>query len=435
MNILEEFKEANPDIQKKEVLEKLLLKLPKVLSEMVSRMETDNEKGLFLISAIGVLSGLMPNVSGKYGGSKIEANLFVYIYGDYGSGKAGMSYAKVLGQGVDEKLIRIYKDKYIIYLKDKAIYNKELSQWKRKKDTIEPPPIKPNEPGQQLLYIPANITKAGLYQLLESNGGRGIIYESEGDTLVEALKSEHGGFSELLRKAFHHEVARSYRKTEKELFDLNNLSVSILLSSTLGQMKKLIPSAENGLLSRILFYKVNPSNEFSDQWSEAKSSHLEFFKDKSHYFFGKYFEHYNNHNKYFDLSGEQKKRFTDYFNVKKKQMINDFDVKIQGTANRFGIITYRFMMILTVLRYDEENNNNGLLQCSDDDFDNAILLLKLVEPDILEVHRYLKQLSSHENRYLLLHEEGKSYREIAKIVHGDEKKYQTVNRFIKKYKV
>jgi hypothetical protein len=433
MNIFDEYKDANPDLLKKEIIQNLLCKLPEILIEMTCRMETDDEKGLFLISALGVLSGMIPNVAGTYGGQNIEANLFVYIYGDYGCGKAGMGYANMLGSEVDYKLICRYKENLKRYLIDRAKYDKELSLWKRNKATKAKPPTKPDEPVQEMLFIPANITKSGLHQILENNKGKGIIYESEGDTLVEALKSEHGGFSDLLRKAFHHEKARSYRKTEKEFVDLSDLALSILLSSTLDQMKKLIPSAENGLLSRIIFYKVNSTIDFHDPWSEAKNGHVEYFKDKSKYFSDKYFDHLSNPKKIFRLSEGQKKNFIKHFQFKKKQMMDDFDVKIQGTANRFGTIVFRLMMLLTVIRYDENNNNNNnILTCSDDDFDNALSLLKLVEPDILEVHRYLDRLSLNEERYILLHKEGKSYREIAKEVHGDERKYQTVNRFLKK---
>jgi hypothetical protein len=432
MNILEEYKDANPSIQKKEILEKIIPSLPNVLSEMTMRMENDDEKGLFLISAIGVLSGMMPNVVGTYGGQDIEANLFVYIYGDYGCGKQAMGYSKILGNEVDIELIARHKENLKYYLIDLAKYTKELSSWKKDKNTKAKPPTKPDEPVHEMLFIPANITKAGLYQILENNEGKGIIYEPEGDTLVEALKSEHGGFSDLLRKAFHHEKARSYRKTEKELVDLSDLTLSILLSSTLDQLKKLIPSPENGLLSRVIFYKVNPTIDFHDPWSEAKNGHVEYFKDKSNYFFDKYFDHLSNPKKIFRLSDEQKKMFIKHFKVKKKQLMDDFDVKIQGTANRFGTIAFRFMMLLTVIRYDENNNKDELLICNDDDFNNALSLLKLVEPDILEVHRYLKKLSLKEERYILLRKEGKSYREIAKIVLGDESKYQTVNRFLKK---
>ncbi len=51
-----------------------------------------------------------------------------------------------------------------------------------------------------MLYIPANITKAALHQILDGTKGSGVIFETEGDTLVEALKTEHGGFSDILRK-------------------------------------------------------------------------------------------------------------------------------------------------------------------------------------------------------------------------------------------
>lgn len=411
---------------------KIIDSLPGVLAGICNRMETDAEKELMLISTIGVLSGMVPKLKAKYRGDEIEANLYIFIYGDYGSGKGAMSYAKLLGDEVDRELLSRYKRAVGQYMKDKEIHKKDLAAWKKKKND-EDPPKPPDEPLPNMLFIPANVTKAALYEILQGTDGGGIIFETEGDTLVEALKTEHGGFSDLLRKAFHHESTRSYRKTLKELKDLEDLRFSVLLSATIDQLKKLIPSPENGLFSRFIYYKVIPNTDFDSVFSEAKNGHKEYLTEIGHHFFGTFFDHYSEHHKYFALTGNQQHKFQEIFAAKKAELMNEVDPALQGTANRFGIIAFRIMMILTAVRCDEAGVKDGEIECNDQDFDNAIEILNLVEPDILEVYHLLSSIPDADLQVWELRKKGKSLREIAKVVFGDEKQYQKVNRIMKKH--
>lgn len=43
------------------------------------------------------------------------------------------------------------------------------------------------------------------YQALSDNHGWGVIFETEADTLTQALKTDYGDYSDGLRKAYHHE--------------------------------------------------------------------------------------------------------------------------------------------------------------------------------------------------------------------------------------
>jgi len=81
-----------------------------------------------------------------------------------------------------------------------------------------------------MLYIPANNSKSGIYQLLEENDDKGIMFESEGDTLADAIKQDYGSFSDTLRKAFHHENLDLFRRGNEELIEINKPELSVVLS-------------------------------------------------------------------------------------------------------------------------------------------------------------------------------------------------------------
>ena len=84
--------------------------------------------------------------------------------------------------------------------------------------------------------------------------GTGLICESEADTLSTAIGSDYGHWSDTLRKAFDHDRLSYNRRTDQEYREIKKSYLSVLLSGTPAQVKALIPSAENGLFSRQLFY-------------------------------------------------------------------------------------------------------------------------------------------------------------------------------------
>src|SRR5690606_28751057 len=107
------------------------------------------------------------------------------------------------------------------------------------------------------------------------NEGRGIIFETEGDTLSNAFKSDHGNYSDGFRKAFHHESISYYRRTGHEFVEIDKPCISTVLAGTPMQVATLIPNAENGLLSRFIFYYMNSEPVWTDVFAPAKENGLD----------------------------------------------------------------------------------------------------------------------------------------------------------------
>jgi hypothetical protein len=80
-----------------------------------------------------------------------------------------------------------------------------------KKETKEP----------RMLILPADSSAAMFVELLFRNGGTGIIFETEVDTLVNTLKQDWGLLDDKLRKAFHHEAISLARKTDRKVIHIS----------------------------------------------------------------------------------------------------------------------------------------------------------------------------------------------------------------------
>ena len=130
--------------------------------------------------------------------------MYLFVAGKAGFGKALLDFCTLLVEPIHNEKVRLY---------DTAIkeYKQKLKQLhKSEKSNLE-------KPHRQMLFLPANSTSAGMFQLLYNNEGSGLIFETEGDTLAQSFKSDQGNYSDGFRKAFQHEPISSFRKTNDEI--------------------------------------------------------------------------------------------------------------------------------------------------------------------------------------------------------------------------
>ena len=111
----------------------------------------------------------------------------------------------------------------------------------------------PTEPPMRMLVIPANSSASSFLKILGDNDGIGLLFESEGDTLRSDFEIGLRQLLRCVRKAFHHELVSLSRRKDREYCEVANPRVSVALAGTPEQVRRLIPDAENGLMSRILF--------------------------------------------------------------------------------------------------------------------------------------------------------------------------------------
>jgi hypothetical protein len=346
--------------------------LPDLLKQVVSKADSPEDADLLLLGSITVFSACLPNIYGLYNQCEVYPNLFLFVVAKASAGKGRLSLCRRL-------VAPIHKHLRELYAIEKEQYETDLQRYattKNKEDIT-----KPQEPPLRTLFIPANNSATGLFQLLKENEEKGLIFETEGDTLSTTFKSEHGNYSDGFRKAFHHEPISYNRRKDREFVELAHPQLSALLSGTPKQVLSLIPDAENGLFSRFLFYYINLQPVWKDVFAGNENAPLEFQFDKIASDFQTLFHHLQQQPQRlrFSLSAKQQADFNAYFDSTQQEYHAQFGDSFIGTVRRLGLSTFRIAMIFTTLRLLTPplwGGREGLLICTDTDFAAAMEITK-----------------------------------------------------------
>lgn len=345
--------------------------LPKILQNVCHISQSDDERDILLLGAITTISSCIPKVYGIYGGQKVYSNLYLFVTALASAGKGMLTHCKRLVYPIHKKLREESQLLKAEYDTEMNIYNAN----KKKTPNME----KPQKPPEKLLYIPANSSATGVFQLLSDNDGKGLIFETEGDTLAITFKSDYGNYSDGFRKAFHHETISYYRRTDRENVEIEKPQLSAVLSGTPKQVTNLIPDAENGLFSRFIFYYLDMKSEWKDVFARPVSNGIEnYFNELGYRFYELYKELNSNLETEFNLTEQQQSTFNSKFT-----RWQDFYEKLLGneynaTVRRLGLITFRIAMIFTVLRILETGEIQRPFVCGETDFNNAISITEIL---------------------------------------------------------
>ncbi len=347
----------------------LFPQLPQFLQMITNVASSKEERDLLLLGSMVALSACFPKLYGIYDGNKVYANLFLFITASASAGKGRLVHCKQLVNPIHKK-----KREESKFLRQK--YEAELQEFNRTKGK-DKNAVKPLPPPEKMLFIPANNSATGAFQLLNDNNGQGLIFETEGDTLALAFKSEYGNYSDGFRKAFHHESISYYRRTDREFVEIEKPCIACLLSGTPKQISSLIPNAENGLFSRFMFYYMNIKPTWKNVFEKKTSNGLEeYFDELASEFFQFYDALLKQDLIKFELTEEQENRFNNSFADIQNTYLAIQSSEYIATVRRLGVITFRIAMIFTVLRILETGDTTSPLICSDIDFNNAFDITK-----------------------------------------------------------
>lgn len=348
--------------------------LPPILKEGAEAFKEAREKDTFLTGALAILSGCIPNVTGEYGGRTVYPNLFSFVLAPAASGKGALQSSKELADKYHTETLKNSSDQKKEYDIKMADY-KKAQRFKKKEDNT--PEEIPEEPPFKVVFIPANASNASLIQHLQKNKGKGIICETEADTMGQAFKNDWGSYSDLLRKAFHHEKISVSRKTNNEYFEINNPQLAVALSGTPKQVYNIISSAEDGLFSRFIFYVfktdsiwIDPSPyggrvNLTDHFSRLANTVYEMvlFLD--------------NGNTTIHLSREQWNKFNPTFSEYLSQISAFVSDDAQSIVKRLGLVLYRLCMIFSAIRKFQTQETATNIECLDEDFETASQLVEI----------------------------------------------------------
>ena len=356
--------------------------LPGLLQKVVAKSNSPEDRDLLLLGSLVVISACLPKVYGIYAEREVYPNLFLFVTAQASAGKGRLTLCRKLVDPIHRSLRDVSKLEY-------DEYQRNLTEYAATKNKAETD--RPKEPPVKMLVIPANNSATGLFQILNDNKGSGLIFETEGDTLALTFKSEHGNYSDGFRKAFHHETISYNRRKDREFVEIHNPRLSALLSGTPRQVSALIPSAENGLFSRFIFYFMNVRPVWNDVFANSSDQTLDsYFNHLGMQFFDLY-----KHLEYqaepirFCLTLAQQDAFNAYFSQTQNQYLCLYGADYLATVRRLGLITFRMAMILTTLRIMDDGDIHSPLVCRDNDFNTALSMVKILVQHAAQVFQQL----------------------------------------------
>ena len=363
--------ETQPEEQMPTLPDAVFDTIPVFLKHITEVANTKEERDILLLGSLVTLSVAFPKLFGKYGDNTVNANLFIFIAAKASAGKGILIHCRKLVQPIHlaiRQQAKIMKQQFEADLQE---YNTN----KKKESNIE----KPQTPPQKMLFIPGNNSSTGFFELLNDSEGRGIIFETEADTLSKSFKSEHGNFSDGLRNAFQHEPHSYYRRTDKELVEIPRPCLSVMLSGTPKQVQTLIPSAENGLFSRFMFYVMNMKLIWKDVFASKTENGLDVHFDKlGNEFYSLYQTLQANPDINFSLTDSQQLQFNKFFGKMQTLYVNIQEEDIISSVRRLGLIAFRIMMIFSALRIMEDGNIEQNIYCNDTDFQNTLDMITIL---------------------------------------------------------
>ena len=355
--------------------------LPDILKRVVADSVSDVDADLLILGSLTVFSACLPNVYGVYDRREVFSNLFLYVTARASAGKGRLSLCRHLVAPIHRELREQYRKSMEKYKQDQLQYVLN----KKKGEATEP-----QEPPFLTLFIPANSTATVVYQTLSQNDGVGLLFETEGDTLANAFNSDLGNYSDGFRKAFHHETISYLRKKDREYVEITKPKFSAILSGTPQQVFNLIPSAENGLFSRFIFYVMPTEIVWHDMFSADNDTTADDLFKEIGRDFCQFHKMLSAQYIRFTLTTDQQRQFNAFFTQTQEEYAALFGDDIIASVRRLGLILFRFAMILTVLRQmddgafplpsgnEEGHRPESILVCADADFATALAMVKVL---------------------------------------------------------
>ncbi|MGZ9676146.1 DUF3987 domain-containing protein [Flavobacterium sp. GNP001] len=346
--------------------------LPPILFESCQAFKEPRERDVFLTGALAILSGCLPNVTGLYSGNVVFPSLFSFILAPAASGKGALKFAKALADKYHDAVLAESRA-------EKERYDQNLEAYKmlKAKGKLEDGQAMPIAPKFKVVFIPANTSNAKIIQHLDCNEGKGIICETEADTLGQTFKNDWGSYSDMLRKSFHGEKISVSRKTDGEFVEVNNPQLSVALSGTPKQVFNIIASAEDGLFSRFVFYVFKTDAVWLDPSPKGNPINLtDYFKKQSNEVY-KLVQYFERDEMILQLTDEQWERFNPAFSSYLQQINTFVSEDALSIVKRLGLILYRFCMLFTAIRKFKNNDHTKNVFCSDLDFETALNLINV----------------------------------------------------------
>jgi hypothetical protein len=366
--------------------------LPKFYTELLNLFPTKEEKDVFLCGMLPTVASLLPNYYGEHADGTYTPDLFLALVATAGQGKGTAARAFYLAENTDD------------YLRLNA--EQAHHDWISGGQTGEEPPT------ERCHKIPANASHAALVQALYDNNGRGLVTETEIDSLLAADRNaDWGNVSSILRCAFHHETIAIKRKQSyrgKTTLKIPQPCLSVFLSGTPSQFQELMQSTENGLFSRFAVYYHNPPDTWRSHRPTPQSIERKVQIEGSGQKLMVIYQYLQSRTA--PMLATLENRHWDVIDTTFAAMQTEFLNEEQrpdllSSVRRGAIISFRLSMQFAIMRWIDENTIQGFCQhvhspnatipITDADVDCAVMLAKLFTYHAQALSSLLPQRRTH----------------------------------------
>lgn len=364
--------------------------LPPIIRDAAQKQTTSEGRDKVILSMLNLASGFSPNVCGIYDRRLVFPPFYNFIVAPSGADKGIIPACLALVKPIKLEIQSRYEAEHREYLKKKAAYD-ALSK-KEKANATEP-----EEPPYRSPLISVNASATAFYQDLAANDGWGAIFETEADTLTQAVKQDYGDYSSGLRKAFHHESIDYSRRKDNEHVFIDKPRMSILLTCTPGQVPLLLSpqNTENGLANRFVFYLLRKSRGWRNVFEDCEETLNEQMAPLGLRFKAIYddLQTFSKEPLKFTLNEEQKMRFNEFFEPLYNEQVGLHGDELDAFVFRLGLTTYRIAMVLTILRHEEQqprfSQQGEPLVCTENDYQTAITIASCLINHTVYVYKRL----------------------------------------------
>jgi hypothetical protein len=199
--------------------------------------------------------------------------------------------------------------------------------------------------------------------------------------MADTFKQDWGGYSVLLRKAFHHESISLKRKDMIRggcsRIEVATPKLSVALSGTKNQVYGIVRNTEDGLFSRFLFYTFRSEPVWKDS-AEDEIPLGDYFKNLAAELHEEVISLRSIEK--FDFTAEQWQIFNARFSAWLNGFVLQYPEESLSILKRMGLITFRVAMILSLVRQGSINKNEpyneSTLLCKKIDFYSAVYLIE-----------------------------------------------------------
>ncbi len=342
---------------------------PALLMRILAYGKRPQQRDILFLGAVTALGAtLAKTVRFLYDNDWWGPTLQTFVVAPSASGKGALARIRWLVEPFHRAVRREVEKAKEAYHKEKCEYD-ALGKKRGEKKAPEAPP-------ERMFLIPGNNSSTGMLENLIDSGGVGIIIEPEADTVTAALATEYGNWSDTMRKAFEHGFIDYNRRTNHEYRYTDYTYLSLLLSGTPSQVRPLIPTAENGLFSRFVFYYMHSYrcwvSQFGKRKRDAKSDFRAMGEEWKRTVDGLMQRGVHE----LHLTEEQERAFDDTFRrLYHRSLVANGD-EMSSSIFRLAIIVLRVMAVVALLRgvedgrlitpapdIPEDNLKDGIVTC------------------------------------------------------------------------